>query len=72
MKFAQQGFAGWTHGTPTDGEILILWRAGKDTFDIAQQLWVPEHHIAGRLPLILQRDRQDQEWNSDRLLGATA
>lgn len=55
------------HGTPEDQEILLLWRAGKDTCDIAKQLWVDESHIANRLPHILQRDRQDQEWNFDSL-----
>lgn len=59
------------HGTPTDEEILMHWRAGKDTVDIANQLWVPEYHIAGRLPRILERDRQDQEWNFDRLVTAS-
>lgn len=54
-------------GEASDHEILILWRAGKDTFDIAKQLWQPEHHIAGRLPAILGRARQDQEWNFDRI-----
>lgn len=59
----------YAHGMPTDGEILILWRAGKDTYDIAKQLWVPEHHVASRLPHILERDRQDQEWDIDSPLA---
>jgi hypothetical protein len=57
----------YIHGTPSDAEILMLWRGGKDTLDIARQLWVPEDHIANRLPHILLRDRQDQEWNFDRI-----
>ena len=56
-------------GTPSDTEILMLWRGGKDTFAISQQLWVPEHHVANRLPNIIARDRQDQEWNFDRLVN---
>lgn len=58
------------HGTPSDDEILILWQAKKDTCEIARQLWVPEHHVANRLPHILQRSRQDQEWNFDRTQDA--
>ena len=38
--------------TPTDLEILILWRRGMDTYDIAKQFMVPEHLIANRLPRI--------------------
>lgn len=48
---------------PTDQEILILWRRGMDTCDIARKFFVPEHEIARRIPLILERDRQDQDWN---------
>ena len=55
------------HGTPNDDEILMLWRAGKDTYDIAKQLWVDESHVASRLPRIIERARQDQEWNFDRI-----
>lgn len=56
------------HGTPADHEILMLWKGGKDTCDIARQLWVDEAHIANRLPHILARSRQDQEWNFDRIV----
>lgn len=62
---------GFTHSTPSDEEILILWRGGKDTCDISKQLWVPEYHVACRLPSILARDRQDQEWNFDGLVNPT-
>lgn len=52
----------FTPAHPEDHQILDLWRANKNTAEIAQTLWVPEHHIAVRLPEILQRARQDQEW----------
>lgn len=55
------------HGTATDDEILILWRGGKDTFDISKQLWQSEADIASRLPRLLERARQDREWNFDRI-----
>lgn len=58
--------------TPADGEIIALWRAGKNTNEIAKQLWVDESHIANRLPRLLERDRQDQEWNFDSLQKGTA
>lgn len=67
MTFERSKFAAWTRGQPSDHEILLLWRSGNDTYDIGQKLWVPEFHIAGRLPRIIERDRQDQEWNFDRL-----
>lgn len=50
-------------GIPTDLEILILWRRGLNTYDIARKHWVPEWHIAGRLHRILERARQDNEWS---------
>ena len=59
--------ARFIHGTPSDDEILVLWRAGKDTYDIAKALWVDESHVASRLPRIRERARQDQEWNYDRI-----
>lgn len=55
---------------PLDGQILAEWRMGKDTFEIAQRFWVAESNIANRLPHILERARQDQEWNFDRLVTA--
>lgn len=36
-------------GNPEDCKILVLWREGFDTFDIAEMLGVPEHQIANRL-----------------------
>lgn len=56
----------YLHGSPSDDEILLLWRGQKNTNEIAKQLWVPEHHIANRLPHVIQRARQDEEWNFDR------
>jgi hypothetical protein len=64
MTYAAQ----YRHGTPTDTEILMLWRGGKDTHDIAKQLWVPEYYVANRLPRILERVRQNQEWNYDNIV----
>lgn len=49
--------------SPSDHEILILWRLGCDTHAIAKKFWCPEAEIAQRLPRVLQRDRQDQEWD---------
>ena len=43
----------------TDQEILALWCAGRDTFDIARSTGVPESEVANRLPRILERRRQD-------------
>lgn len=51
----------------TDDEILKLWRARMDTCEIAKLFWQPEASIANRLPRILERARQDQEWNFDRI-----
>lgn len=53
-------------GFPEDFDILTLWRAHKDTLAIAKVFWVHESYIASRLPSILERSRQDQEWNFDR------
>lgn len=58
MKHRQAG------GEPSDLEILILWRLGMDTYDIAKKFWEPESAIASRLPRILERDRQDEAWAS--------
>ena len=51
----------------TDEEILKLWQARMDTCEIAKLFWQPEASIANRLPRILERARQDQEWNFDRI-----
>ncbi len=37
----------------TDQQILALWCAGRDTFDIARATGVPESAVSGRLPRIL-------------------
>jgi hypothetical protein len=50
-----------------DARILELWRAGSDTYEISKSLWLPEANIANRLPRLLERSRQDQEWNFDRI-----
>lgn len=55
---------------PTDDELLTLWREGNDTYDIARHFWQDEASIANRLPRVLDRARQDQEWNFDRLVSA--
>lgn len=55
-----------------DAEILKLWQAGNDTLDIARALMVAESEVARRVPVILERNRQDCEWNFDRLVGASA
>lgn len=49
-----------------DDKILEFWLQGKNTNEIARAMWWPECDIANRLPLILQRSKQDQEWNFDR------
>lgn len=51
------------YGWATDEFILRLWRAGKDTKEIASATWEHESHIANRLPAILLHARQDQEWD---------
>lgn len=51
---------------PLDGRILALWREGKNTNEISRALWWPEYDIAKRLPVILMKVRQDQEWDLDR------
>lgn len=53
-------------GYPKDKDILRLWREGKNTNEIAKATWSRECEISNRLPLILQRAKQDQEWNYDR------
>lgn len=44
-------------------EILKLWRKGRDTYDIAVQLGIPEHGVERRLHLMLESDKRDREWN---------
>lgn len=51
---------------PFDKKILDLWLEGKNSNEIARALWWPEYDIANRLPAILQKMRQDREWNFDR------
>lgn len=48
-----------------DNRILSLWREGKDTREIARAFWMNEYDVANRLPEILLRARQDQDF--DRL-----
>lgn len=50
-----------------DGSIHRLWIEGCDTREIAKRLFVHESVVANRLPGILERARQDQEWNFDYL-----
>lgn len=52
-------FGGW----PDDDLILTLWRARKNTAEIAKHTWVHESQIASRLPGILLRARQDDEFD---------
>lgn len=66
------GPARFIQDTPADGEIIALWRAGKNTNEIAKQLWVDESYIANQLPRLLERNRQDQEWNFDSMQKGTA
>ncbi len=54
------------HRLPEDVEMLSLWKAGKNTNEIAKAFWCPESEIANRLPALLNKARQDQEWNFDR------
>lgn len=46
---------------------LATKRAQMDTCQIAKIFWQSEASIANRLPRILERARQDQEWNFDRI-----
>jgi DNA-binding NarL/FixJ family response regulator len=55
-----------THWHASDEELLQLWRQGKNSNEIARAMWSQESDIANRLPEILQRARQDQEWDFDR------
>lgn len=48
-------------------QVLLHWKAGKNTNEIAKLLWVEEASVANLLPRLLERDRQDQEWNFDSL-----
>ena len=52
---------------PSSDLILGMWREGLDTLDIARATLTPESDIARMLPRILELDRQDQEWNFDRI-----
>ncbi len=54
----------------SDTDILRLWDQGLDTSVISKQLWVNESVVANKLPNLLLRRRQDQEWNGDRLHSA--
>lgn len=46
--------------------ILALWKSGENTNEIAKRSWEPESSVAARLPEILKRARQDQDWTFDR------
>ncbi len=37
--------------------MIELWRAGKDTADIAREIGLPEHEVANRLPAIREQFR---------------
>ena len=50
-----------------DAEVLELWRAGRNTREIAGAMFFRESVIANRLPGILERARQNQEWNFDNI-----
>lgn len=43
--------------TSFDERVIAMWRAGKNTADIAEYLGLSEAQIANRLPRILQSQR---------------
>lgn len=45
-------------------KCCALWREGKNTLDMAQKMCVPEYAIANHLPHVLQRAKQDADWNA--------
>lgn len=49
--------------TVGDDEILRLWKSGKDTYEIATLLQIPEHQIERQLHLARDTERREVEWN---------
>lgn len=48
----------------SDQDIIALWRQGLNTTDIARRHFVAESQIANRLPRLLERHRQDRDWEA--------
>lgn len=55
-----------------DGVIAALWRLGFDTYEIAKRIDVREHHVANRLPDILQTILREDQACSGNLCDAAA
>lgn len=45
-----------------DQVALALWCAGRDTYDIAIALGVPESQVANQLPRLLDQLREERQW----------
>lgn len=61
------GIRAWPFNAQDDSTMLSLWRQGHNTLVIAQEMTVPESAIANRLPHVLERARQDDDWERDDL-----
>lgn len=46
----------------SDAELLVLWRAGLDTYEIATRLQAPEHQVERRLHAARDALRLNAEW----------
>ena len=53
----------WPSAVASDSQILTKWCSGLDTYAIATDLGCPQHEIERRLHTILEKRRQDAEWN---------
>lgn len=56
----------------TDNQILKLWSAKRDSYDITLQTGIPEHEVVSRLWRIREGHRVNAEWNFDRLQSSPA
>jgi DNA-directed RNA polymerase specialized sigma24 family protein len=62
MTHAGNRYRGLFNSYFPEQEILVLWKAGRNTQEIARAVGLPESEVANRLPSILERSRQDKEW----------
>lgn len=57
MSYGAKHYEDGRDFTAPDQQFLALWCAGRDTFDIARSVGVPESEVANRLPHILATRR---------------
>lgn len=52
--------------TIPDDELLALWCAGFDTYEISRMAGIPESEVANRLPKIREWVRQNKDYFRDK------